>query len=95
MILDAAVARDGGASTRVLVTQPRRVAAMVAAARVAAERGEAPLESLHSVRSRRSVGYTVHLQSRAPRRSPLSLSTSLCLSATSRCVEAQSACCVS
>jgi hypothetical protein len=67
MIVDDAVARGVGVATRVLVTQPRRVAAAAAAARVAFERGEVPLDSLRSVRSTRSVGYTVHLQCRPPR----------------------------
>lgn len=39
-LLDDAVECGAGAATRVLVTQPRRVAATSVAARVAAERGE-------------------------------------------------------
>lgn len=50
--------RQNGAETKILVTQPRRIAAISVAERVAAERGE---------RIGQSVGYTVRFQRESPR----------------------------
>jgi HrpA-like RNA helicase len=44
MILEEAIAAGEGATTNVVVTEPQRLAAVAAATRVGAERGEPPLE---------------------------------------------------
>ena len=58
-ILEDAIARGRGAETRIVVTQPRRIAAMSVARRVASERGDEDVGE--------SVGYTVRHDSRPPR----------------------------
>ena len=57
-ILEDAVARGVGPDTRIIVTQPRRIAAVSVAERVAGERGE---------RAGNSVGFSVRLHGCAPR----------------------------
>ena len=57
-ILEDAIARGTGPDTRVVVTQPRRIAAVSVAQRVAAERGE---------KAGNSVGFSVRLHGTAPR----------------------------
>ena len=57
-ILEDAVRRGKGAETRIVVTQPRRIAAVSVAERVAAERGET---------CGNSVGFSVRLHGTAPR----------------------------
>lgn len=59
-ILEDAIAEGRGASTRIVVTQPRRIAAISVAERVAAERDE---------KAGNSVGYTVRFNRRTPRES--------------------------
>jgi len=58
-ILEDAIARGRGVETRIVVTQPRRIAAMSLARRVASERGDGGVGD--------SVGYTVRHDSRPPR----------------------------
>lgn len=53
IILDDAICNNRGANVKILVTQPRRIAASALAMRVAKERGE-PLGN--------SVGYAVRLE---------------------------------
>ena len=57
-ILEDAIERGVGPRTRIVVTQPRRIAAVSVADRVAAERGEQPGGS---------VGFAVRLYGRSPR----------------------------
>lgn len=57
-ILEDAIAQGKGAETRIVVTQPRRIAAISVAERVAAERSE---------KIGRSVGYTVRFSREPPR----------------------------
>ena len=57
-ILEDAIARGVGPETRIIVTQPRRIAAVSVAERVASERGE---------RAGNSVGFSVRLHGCAPR----------------------------
>ncbi|KAJ1635864.1 hypothetical protein T492DRAFT_588126, partial [Pavlovales sp. CCMP2436] len=57
LLLDDAVARGEGGRTRIIVTQPRRVAASSLATRVAAERGEAAGQTVgYAVRGDRALG---------------------------------------
>ena len=57
-ILEDAIKRGVGPDTRIIVTQPRRIAAVSVAERVASERGE---------RAGNSVGFSVRLHGCAPR----------------------------
>ena len=57
-ILDDAIHGENGVATRVVVTQPRRLAAISVSQRVAAERGE---------ETGASVGYRVKMKSAPPR----------------------------
>uniref|UniRef100_A0A5K3FAS5 Helicase ATP-binding domain-containing protein n=1 Tax=Mesocestoides corti TaxID=53468 RepID=A0A5K3FAS5_MESCO len=59
-LLEHAVLRGRGSTTRVVVTQPRRISAISVAERVAAERGQ---------RLGEDVGYQIRLEAVAPRRS--------------------------
>ncbi|KAI9816381.1 MAG: hypothetical protein M1826_001848 [Phylliscum demangeonii] len=59
MLLERAIERGAGADCNIICTQPRRIAAMSVARRVAAERNE-PL--------RESVGYHVRFDAQIPRR---------------------------
>ncbi|GAA5963647.1 hypothetical protein JCM21900_000208 [Sporobolomyces salmonicolor] len=62
-ILDDAISRSQGASTSVVVTQPRRVSAIGVASRVAAER----CEDVNSPASRGLVGYAIRGERKAGR----------------------------
>ena len=58
LIVEDAIARDKGPETRIIVTQPRRIAAVSVAERVAAERNES---------TGNSVGFSVRLHGQKPR----------------------------
>lgn len=60
-VLDDAIAFNLGASTSIIVTQPRRVSAIGVATRVAAER----LEDINDLNSRNLIGYAIRGERRA------------------------------
>jgi ATP-dependent RNA helicase DHX57 len=60
-VLDNAIAHLAGASTNIIVTQPRRVSAIGVATRVAAER----LEDINDANSRSLIGYAIRGERKA------------------------------
>lgn len=80
-VLDDAIRSGRGASTNIIVTQPRRVSAIGVATRVAAER----LEDINDPNSRQLVGYAIRGECKAgPNTRLLFCTTGVILSRLSR-----------